>query len=151
LFEILYEKDIFTMERGTWAKIAKAGHDAQEQKARRQLEAGRQWTRDFERQQRQEKDALRNRQTSRILRNFADLNGGMLRVCAICHLPWFPEMIYWVSLPVLVLVFPLLILFTLIENSNLEKIELCATIHTFFNELQPVHIPFQRTIAPRQC
>jgi chromosome segregation ATPase len=56
------------MERGTWAKIAQAGHDAQEQEARRRLEAGRQWTRDFERQRRQEKDALRNRQTSRLSR-----------------------------------------------------------------------------------
>src|SRR5437660_1552720 len=90
-------------------------------------------------------------QIKRILRNLADLNGGMLRVCAVCHPPRFPEMIYWVSLPVLVLVFPLLILFTLIENSNLEKIELCATIHASFNELQPIYIPFQRTIAPRQC
>src|SRR6266576_1751206 len=64
----------------------------------------------------------------------------MPRVCAVCHLPWFLEMIHWLCLPVLILVFPLLILFTLIENSNLEKIELCATIHTFFNELQPIYI-----------
>lgn len=70
-----------------------------------------------------------------FLRNFADLNGGMLKVCPVFHPPRFLETIHWLGLPIFVLVFPLQSVFTLIEDSNLEKIELCATIHAFFNEL----------------
>src|SRR6266480_4025729 len=70
-----------------------------------------------------------------ILRNFADLNCGTLRVCVVFHPPRFPGAIHWLGLPVFILVFPLQSIFTLIEDSDLKKIELCATIHTFFNKL----------------
>src|SRR6266705_321150 len=70
-----------------------------------------------------------------FLSNFADLNCGMLKVCPVFHHSRFLETIHWLGLPIFVLVFPLQSVFTLIEDSNLEKIELCATIHAFFNEL----------------
>ena len=54
------------MERRSWAEIAKAGHEAKEREVRRQQEARQQKVFDFERQQFQEKDALRWRQTKRL-------------------------------------------------------------------------------------
>ena len=54
------------MEKQTWAKVAQAGHEAKEREARSQLEAKRRAAFDFERQRRQEKDALRGRQTERL-------------------------------------------------------------------------------------
>ena len=69
-----------------------------------------------------------------FLRTFADASYGMLRVCAVFRPPLFLQTIY-LCLTVLVLVFSLLNLFALIEHAELEKIELCATIHAAFNEL----------------
>ena len=76
-----------------------------------------------------------------ILRSFADITCGMLRVCVVFHPPWFLETIHWLCLPILILVLPFQSLFTLIEDSDLEKIEICATIHTFFNKLEPIYNP----------
>src|SRR5438876_916294 len=77
----------------------------------------------------------------------ADANYGMLRGCAVFHHPRFLQTIHLLSLTVLVLVFSVLTLFALMEHSKLEKIELGATIHASFNEFQPVHVTFERTIA----
>ena len=52
---------------------------------------------------------------------------------------------------VLLLVLSVLILFAPMEHAKLEQIEFGATIQASFNELEPVHIPFSRTITPRQC
>ena len=71
-------------------------------------------------------------QTARLMLN---PHGGMLKVCPVFHPPRFLETIHCLGLPIFVLVFPLQSVFTLIEDSNLEKIELSATIHAFFNEL----------------
>src|SRR5712692_2129347 len=85
-----------------------------------------------------------------ILRTFADASYGMLRVCAVFRPPLFLQTIHWLCLTVLVLVFSLLNLFALIENSELEKIELCATIHAAFNEFQAMHLSLHLTLTPFQ-
>ena len=54
----------------------------------------------------------------------------------------------------LLLVLSLQALLAVMKHSKLEKIELGATIHAPFNELEPIHVPhvpFDRTITPRQC
>ena len=71
-----------------------------------------------------------------ILRTFADASYGMLRGCAVFRPPLFLQTIHWLCLTVLVLVFSLLNLFALIEHSELEQIELCATIHDIVGELE---------------
>ena len=37
------------------------------------------------------------------------------------------------------------------KHAQLEKIELSATIHAAFNELEPIHLPFEGAITPRKC
>src|SRR5260370_32961613 len=74
----------------------------------------------------------------------------MLRVRAVFRPPLFLQSIHWLCLTVLVLVFSLLNLFALIENSELEKIELCATIHAAFNEFQARHLSLHLTLTPFQ-
>src|SRR5579859_6227230 len=51
---------------------------------------------------------------------------------------------------VLLLVLSLPNPFAPIEDSDLEKIEFGTTIHAFFNEFKPIHIPLQRTVTPGQ-
>lgn len=59
----------------------------------------------------------------------------MLRVCAVFPPLRFLEMIHWLCLTILVLVFSVLTPFALIEHSELEKLKLSSTIHTAFTEL----------------
>src|SRR5215469_18940635 len=40
--------------------------------------------------------------------------------------------------------------FALMEHTHLEQIKVRATIHTPFNQLQPIHMTFERTITPRR-
>src|SRR5512135_762642 len=51
---------------------------------------------------------------------------------------------------VLALVLSVLTLLAPMEHSKLEKIKLSSTIHASFNELKPVDVTFERTIAPGQ-
>src|SRR5205807_7001318 len=75
----------------------------------------------------------------------------MLRVCAIFHHLRFLQTTHLLFLMVLLLVLSVLILFAPMEHAKLEQIEFGATIHASFNVLEPVHIPFYRTITTRQC
>src|SRR6266487_4859368 len=36
------------------------------------------------------------------------------------------------------------------KNTSPQQRELGTTIHAPFNELEPIHMPFERTLAPRQ-
>ena len=74
----------------------------------------------------------------------------MLRVCAAFQYLRFLQTIHLLCLIVLLLLLSVPILFALVEHSKLEKIEFGATIHASFNELEPIYIAFQRTIAPGQ-
>jgi hypothetical protein len=73
----------------------------------------------------------------------------MLRGYAAFHDHRFLQTMHLLSLMVLLLVLSVLTLFAPMKHAKLEKIELGATIHASFNELEPVHISFERTIAPR--
>jgi hypothetical protein len=75
----------------------------------------------------------------------------MLRVSAAFHQLRFLQTTHLLFLLVLFLVLSVLILFTPMEHAKLEQIEFGATRHASVNELQTIHIPLQRTIAPRQC
>ncbi len=71
---------------------------------------------------------------------------GMLRVCAS-----FQKTACLLSLGVLVFVLSLLIFLALMEHSMLEKIDGGATIHTPFDQLEPIHMSLQRAITPGKC
>src|SRR5260221_144411 len=77
-----------------------------------------------------------------FLRNLADARCGMLRGCAAFHALRFLQMIPQLCLMVLLLILSVLILFAPMEYAKLEQIEFCTTIHTSFNQLQPIHISF---------
>jgi hypothetical protein len=76
-----------------------------------------------------------------VLRNPADASYGMLRVCVV-----FQKTTHLLCLMVLVLVLSVLIFLALMEHSTFEKVELGTTIHTPFNQLEPIHMPLQRPI-----
>ena len=82
-----------------------------------------------------------------LLRNLADTSCGMLKGCVAFHSLQFLQVIHLLCLMVLPLVLSVPILFALVEHSKLEQIDFGTTIHASFNELEPVHIAFQRTIA----
>src|SRR6266567_1059669 len=86
----------------------------------------------------------------RLLRNLADPSCGMLRDYAVFHDLRFLQTNHLLSLMVLLFVLSVPILFALVEYSKLEQIEFGATIHASFDELEPIDVAFQRTIAPRQ-
>ena len=77
-----------------------------------------------------------------ILRNSADVNGGMLRVCAVFHPLRFREATHVLCLMVLGFVLSVLTHFAVMEHAKLEQIDFGATVHTSFDELKPIHISF---------
>lgn len=76
----------------------------------------------------------------RLLRNLADVKCGTLKICVALHPLRFLQTIHLLGLMVLPLVLSVMILFTLVEHSMLEKIDFSTTIHASFNEFEPVHI-----------
>jgi hypothetical protein len=87
-------------------------------------------------------------QNSRFLRTFADPPCGILKVYMLCSHPRCLQMRF--LLRFLRLVLSLQALLAVMKHSNLEQIELGAPIPAPFNELEPIHLPFERSIAPGQ-
>ena len=83
-------------------------------------------------------------QIKRFLRNLADLNDGILRVCAVFDHPRVLQTSHLLCLLALLLVLSVLTLFAGMEYSKLEKIELGTTVHAPFNQFEPIHLSFQR-------
>src|SRR5713226_8412438 len=77
-----------------------------------------------------------------FFRNLADASYGMLRGCAVFHPPRFLQTTHLLSLMLLVLVLAVLLLLALMEHAKFEQIELGATIHPPFHQLEPIPIPF---------
>src|SRR5216684_6992966 len=57
---------------------------------------------------------------------------------------------YLLSLLLFLLVLSVLIFLALMEHSTFEQIDLGATVHASFDELEPIHMPLQRSITPRK-
>src|SRR5260221_8617813 len=74
----------------------------------------------------------------------------MLKGSAAFHDLRLLQTTHLLSLMVLLLVLSVSTLSALVEHSKLEQVQFGATIHTSFNELEPIDIAFQRTIAPGQ-
>src|SRR5258708_34148771 len=68
----------------------------------------------------------------------------MLRVCVLFYRPRCLQMISLLCL--LLLLLSVQTLLAVMEHSKLEQIELGSTIHAAFNELEPIHLPFDRAI-----
>src|SRR5258708_16151915 len=73
----------------------------------------------------------------------------MLRVCVLFYRPRCLQMISLLCLLLLLLSVQTLV--AVMEHAKLEQIELGSTIHAAFNELEPIHLPFDRAITPREC
>src|SRR5579872_5720951 len=72
----------------------------------------------------------------------------MLRDCTVFHALWFLQMTCRLSLLLLLPVLPALTLCTVMEYAKFEQIDFGATVHASFDELEPIHIAFQRAITP---
>src|SRR5437763_10244184 len=72
----------------------------------------------------------------------------MLRDWAVFHDRRFLQINPLLFLLLVLLVLSVLTLFAVMEHAKLEQIDFGATVHASFNELEPIHIPLQRTIAP---
>jgi hypothetical protein len=73
----------------------------------------------------------------------------MLKGCVLFSHPGCLQTISLLCL--LLLVLPLQTLLAVVEHATLEQLELGATIHAAFNELEPIHLPFYRASTPREC
>jgi hypothetical protein len=83
---------------------------------------------------------------TRICASYGEVSGGILRIRVVFHALQFLQVNYRLSLLLFPLVLSVLTCFAAMEHAKLEQINVGATVHASFDELEPIHISLYRTI-----